>query len=192
MRKKFFLSMFILLAVFAAACSSSSNSNTINQRQGSSPNADNKPPQAINASPNQTRDKNTPPQVITISAPRVAIKGGTGEVVISIKIADGYHINANPPSEAFLKPTEVEITSANGITAEKPVYPPALNKKFPFSEKEIAVYEKEATIKVKLRAAAGATKGEQLITGVLRYQACDNEVCYPPTNMDLMIATTIN
>lgn len=190
MRQKFFISLFILLAVFAASCSSSSNSNTVNQQQGSSPNADNKPPQAINASPNQSKD--TPPQVITLSAARVNIKGGTGEVVISLKIADGYHINANPPSEAFLKPTEVELTSANGITAEKPVYPPALNKKFPFSEKEIAVYEKEATIKVKLRASASATKGEQLITGVLRYQACDNEVCYPPTKMDLMIATSVN
>lgn len=194
MRQKFFVLLFVFLLVFAAACSNSSNNNTPATKEGVSPNAGNKPPQPINASPNQTKDKNTPPQILTISAPRVIVPaGGSMDAVISLKIADGFHINANPASEAALKPTEVEIAAANGITAEKPVYPPALNKKFPFSpDKTLAVYEKEVSIKIKLRAAAGATKGDQLITGTLKYQACDNEVCYPPTKMDLMISASIN
>jgi hypothetical protein len=189
MQKFFFVLLFICLAVFVAACSKSSNTNALGQQQGTSPNADNKPPQAINTSPNQPKDKNAPAQVVTVSAGKVIITGGTGDAVIELKIADGYHINANPASDKNLIPTTVEITAANDITAEKPTYPQALIKKFSFSDKQLAVYEKQATIKVKVRATA---KGEKIINGTLRYQACDDEVCYPPTKMDLMMSASVN
>jgi hypothetical protein len=185
MYKFIFVLLFVCVVVFAAACSKSSNSNTPEV----SPNADNKPPQVINTSPNQPKDKNTPAQVVTVSAGKVIITGGTGDAVIELKIADGYHINANPASEKNLIPTTVEITAANDITAEKPTYPQALIKKFSFSDKQLAVYEKQATIKVKVRATA---KGEKIINGTLRYQACDDEVCYPPTKMDLMMSASVN
>lgn len=192
MRQKFFVFLFVCVSVFAAACNSSNNNPPANQN-GVSPNADNKPPQPINTSPNQPKDKNTPPQVLQVSVSKVGLTaGGSTDAVVLLKIADGYHVNANPTSEKFLKPTEVEITAANGITADKPVYPQALNKKFAFSDKELAVYENQATIKVKLRASKNAAKGDKVLNGVVRYQACDNEVCYPPAKMDLMIPVSVN
>ena len=190
MQRFFFVLLFVCLAVFVTSCSKSSNSNA-GEQQGGSPNSDNKPPQVTNTSPNQPKDKNTPAQVVTVSVGKVNITGGTGDAVIELKIADGYHINANPASDKNLIPTTVEIVSANGITAEKPAYPQALTKKFSFSDKELAVYEKQATIKVKVRATAAA-KGEKVITGTLRYQACDDAVCYPPTKMDLMLSASVN
>jgi hypothetical protein len=190
MHKFIFVLLFVCFVVFAAACSKSSNSNAPERQQGGSPNADNKPPQVTNTSPNQPKDKNTPAQVVTVSAGKVTITGGAGDAVIELKIADGYHINANPASEKNLIPTTVEIASANGITAEKPVYPQALVKKFSFSDKELAVYEKQAAIKVKVKASGA--KGEKIINGTLRYQACDDEVCYPPTKMDLMMSASVN
>jgi|GEM_PF-2078553 len=195
MRRKIFFLFLICASLFAASCSgsNSSNSNSPTVQNGVSPNGTNTAPQPINESPNKPGDKNMPAQALTVTAAKVNLTaGGTGEAVIELKVMDGYHINANPPSEPSLKPTEVEIQSANGITAEKPVYPKAINKKFGFSDKPLDVYEKTVAIKVKLRAAGNATKGQQLLNGVLRYQACDNEVCYPPTKLDLMIPVTIN
>lgn len=193
MRQKFFVFLFVCVSMFVAACSNSSNNNAPANQNGVSPNAGNKPPQAINVSPNQPKDKNTAPQVLQVSVAKVSLTaGGSADAIVLLKINDGYHINANPPSEKFLKPTEVEITSANGINTDKPVYPQALNKKFAFSDKELAVYENQATIKVKLRASKDAAKGDKVLNGVVRYQACDNEVCYQPTKMDLMILVGIN
>jgi DsbC/DsbD-like thiol-disulfide interchange protein len=187
MRQKFLvLFMACVAAVFAVACS---NSNT-----AVSPNAENKPPQATNTSPNLITDnKIAPSQALNISVAQVNIKaGGSADAVVTVKIADGYHVNANPPSEPALKPTEVEIAPSNGIASHKATYPTAITKKFPFSEKPLAVYEKQAIIRVKLKAAGNAAKGMQTINGVIRYQACDDEVCYPPTKLDLMIPININ
>ena len=193
MHRKFFVLVFIFVAVFAAACSKSSNNNATTNQQGTSPNPDNKPPQPINASPNQITDRNAPPQVLTVSVPKVNLTaGGTTDALITLKIVDGYHVNANPPSESNLIPTKVELKAANGISAEKPVYPPGASRKFPFSQKPVAVYDNQVTIQVKLRAAANATQGPHLITGTLNYQACNNEFCFPPTKMDLMIPANVN
>lgn len=192
MRQQFYVFLFVCISVFAAACSSSNNNAPQNQN-GVSPNADNKPPQAINTSPNQSKDKNSAPQVLQVSVSKVVLTaGGSGDAVVLLKITEGYHVNANPPSEKFLKPTEVEISGADGITANKPVYPQAINKKFAFSEKELAVYENQATIKVKLSASKNAAKGDKVLNGVVRYQACDNEVCYQLAKMDLMIPVSVN
>ena len=40
--------------------------------------------------------------------------GQSAEVLVPIKIANGYHINANPPSFPYLKATELEVPTAHG------------------------------------------------------------------------------
>ncbi len=45
-------------------------------------------------------------------------RGDSGEVLVPIKIANGYHVNANPPSFPYLKATELEIPAAHGISVE--------------------------------------------------------------------------
>jgi hypothetical protein len=66
-----------------------------------------------------------------------------------------------------------------------------VTKKFTFSEQPIAVYEDEVLIKLPLTATAAAQKGEQQLKGKVRFQACDDEVCYPPRNLETPIAVTI-
>ncbi len=195
MRRKFFFLFLMCVSLFAASCSSSnsSNNNAPTVQNGVGPNGTNTAPQPVNESPNKPGDKNMPAQALTITAAKVNLTaGGTADSIIELKVMDGYHINANPASEPSLIPTEVEIKPTNGITVEKPIYPKGLNKKFAFSDKPLDVYEKTVSVKVKLRAAKNVAKGQQLLNGTLRYQACDNEVCFPPTNLDLMIPITIN
>jgi hypothetical protein len=110
---------------------------------------------------------------------------------VRIEITKGYHINANPPTYAYLKATEVLVEPSEGITAGKPVYPASINKKFPFAESALAVYEDAAEIKVPLRAAGNAAKGERTLPLKLRVQACDDTACYPPGTVDLKLAVKI-
>ncbi len=132
-------------------------------------------------------------EVVRASAPPVALKaGGESNAAVRLAIADGYHINANPPTYPYLKATEIEIAPEAGVIAGKPTYPPALTKKFAFAEDQLAVYEKEALINVPLRASNDASAGGRTLRAKIRVQACDEEKCFPPQNLETTIPLTIN
>ena len=117
--------------------------------------------------------------------------GGSGDVSVRLKIQDGYHVNANPPSYPYLKATELDIPSSAGISVAFISYPNPITKKFSFAEKPLAVYEGETTLTVRLKADKSARPGKQSLAGKLRVQACDDQVCYAPGSIGLAITVTI-
>lgn len=118
-------------------------------------------------------------------------KGESGEAVVRLKIDDGYHVNANPPSFSYLIATELDLTPAAGISVDVVTYPNGLTKKFSFSDQPLKVYEGETDLKVRLSAAKTAQAGEHNLSAKLRVQACDDQVCYAPGTMDLTLPVTI-
>ena len=118
-------------------------------------------------------------------------RGESGEAIVRLKIDHGYHVNANPPSFAYLIPTQLELTPADGIAVESISYPNAQTKKFSFSEQPLAVYEGEAEVKIRLLAGQSATAGVHNLSAKLRVQACDDEVCYAPGSIDLKLPVSI-
>lgn len=142
---------------------------------------------------NQKTAQPKPAEAIQFSAARTQIKAGSaGEAVVKLKIQPPFHVNANPPSEDNLIPTSVEFESKNGLTFEKPVYPAGAAKKFQFSEKPLSVYEGEIEIKLPVRIDAKAAKGMQTVNGKLRFQPCDDEVCYRPQTVDVVLPIEIS
>ena len=125
------------------------------------------------------------PQEVTIAA------GESGEAVVKLQITDGYHVNANPPSFSYLIPTELKLTPADGIAVEFVTYPDALTKKFSFSEKPLAVYEGETTLKARLKADKTTKPGTHNLSAKLRVQSCDDKVCYAPGEIDLVVPVNI-
>ncbi|HEX2269620.1 MAG TPA: protein-disulfide reductase DsbD domain-containing protein [Pyrinomonadaceae bacterium] len=130
--------------------------------------------------------------VVKATALETNITGGeSAEAVVRLKIDHGYHVNANPPSFAYLIPTQLELTPPAGISVESISYPNALTKKFSFSEQPLAVYEGEADVKVRLRAEKSTAAGVHNLSAKLRVQACDDQVCYAPGSIDLTIPVSI-
>ena len=118
-------------------------------------------------------------------------RGQSGEVLVPIKIANGYHINANPPSFPYLKATELEVPPAHGISVDFITYPDALKRKFSFAETELAVYEGEAVVKARLKADQSAQTGKHNLSAKLRVQACDDKVCYAPGVLDVLLPVNV-
>ncbi len=118
-------------------------------------------------------------------------RGESGDALVQLQIADGYHINANPPSYSYLKPTEIEIKPTDGISVEFIRYPDPLTKKFEFADKPLAVYEAGTTVKVRLKADKSTTAGKHNLPATLRVQACDEKVCYAPGAVELMVPVNI-
>jgi hypothetical protein len=179
-KKIILLALILSLSLMVLACSGGQQSQT---------NAT--PTQSNKAAETSTPAKDLPADVVRAEAARVELKsGGSAEASLKLKVLPGYHINGNPASK-FQIATSLSVEPVEGITAGQPVYPQSVTKKFSFSEQPIAVYEDEVTIKLPLNAAGGAQKGEQQLKGKVRFQACDDEVCYPPRNLDTSIPVTI-
>lgn len=134
-----------------------------------------------------------PPKITSTGVVKVSIepvelkRGGSVDASVLLKIDKGYHINANPASDPYLRATELKLTAPEGITVNFLTYPNALTRTFPFSEKPLAVYESEALIKVQLAGSKTAPIGSQNLTGKLNVQACDEHVCYAPGIIDVTI-----
>jgi DsbC/DsbD-like thiol-disulfide interchange protein len=130
--------------------------------------------------------------VVKAAAQRVEIPaGGSAEATVRLTIQNGYHVNANPPTFPYLKPTELEIAPSDGVSVAFVTYPKAPNKKFAFAEQPLAVYEGDTDLKATLKSDKAAKKGERSIPARLRIQACDDQVCYPPGTLELAIPVNV-
>lgn len=118
--------------------------------------------------------------------------GSAAEATVTVTVQNGYHINANPATDTWLKATEVLPEAGGGFSVAFVKYPDALHKKFSFSDKELAVYEGEVPIKVMLKADATAARGPHTIPAKLNIQACDEQVCYAPGTLELSIPVLVN
>lgn len=172
--------LFLLLSSVLAACSSAGT-----QKSGNAPQA---PP----ANTNSQAASSLPADVLLVNAQKVEVEAGKApaQAEVRLTIKEGYHINANPPSQYQIA-TQLTVEQSEGITTGQPKYPASLTKKFSFSEQPLAVYEKEATISVPVNAQAGVVKGERSIPARVRFQACDDQVCYPPKNLQVSIPVTV-
>lgn len=170
----------LLLLLSASACSKPAGNS------GSGP-------QTPAGTPALVEDKRvTSAGVVKVTTQPVEITaGGSGEATVGLTIEKGYHINANPPAYSYLIATELTILPADGVSAGSVTYPKALNKKFVFAEKPLAVYEGETKVKTTLKADKSAKPGQHSLAAKLRIQACDEQVCYPPGTLDLVIPVSI-
>lgn len=143
------------------------------------------------ASPVEAR-KITSTGVVHATAKPVEVSpGGSGELILALKIESGYHVNANPPTFPYLKATQLDITAGDGISASSVLYPTAVTKKFAFADKPLAVYEGDTELKATIKADTAAARGEHSVAAQLRVQACDDQVCYPPGQIELQIPVTV-
>jgi DsbC/DsbD-like thiol-disulfide interchange protein len=129
---------------------------------------------------------------VKASAEPVAVAPGQpADAIVRLAIQSGYHVNANPPTFQYLKATELDIPASDGISASSVSYPAPLSRQFAFADKPLAVYEGETEIKAVIKADKAAGKGEHSIAAHLRVQACDEQVCYPPGQIELRIPVTV-
>ena len=147
--------------------------------------------------PVSSTNDNEPPSINSVDVvkarPQEATlaRGESGETLVLIQITNGYHVNANPPSQPYLKPTELELKPTDGISLESVTYPDPLVRTFGFSDKPLKVYEGNTQLKVRLKADKKVTPGKHNLSAKLRVQACDEKVCYAPGALDVVLPVNI-
>ena len=150
------------------------------------------PAPAPSAAPTSTAQRITSESVVKATGlPLTMAAGESGEATVRVTVQTGYHINANPPTYPYLKATTLEIAPADGVVPGAISYPKPLDKKFPFAEKSLAVYEGETDLKANLKTDKMARAGERSIPATLSIQACDDQVCYPPGKLKVALPVNI-
>ena len=108
------------------------------------------------------------------------------DVELQIKIATGWHINANPAGQDYLIPTTVELDANAPVEIVDIAYPKGRSMRFEFSDEPLNVYEESLTIPLRLRQKPNvAQKKNTPITLKLTYQPCNDTECLFPETLDV-------
>ncbi len=114
-------------------------------------------------------------------------RGRTVRATVTMDIPGGYHVNSARPLEKFLIPTSLKVDAPDGMRVGPITYPRAVLRKFKFSKSNVSVYEGRAVMRFNIIAPPGTSTGAKELKLNLRYQSCNDEVCFPPQTKELSL-----
>ena len=131
---------------------------------------------------------------VTIQSPiEVSLASGESkDLEISVTVAEGFHVQANPAANEFLIPLELELESDQELEVGEVRYPPAEIYRWNGTEEDLLTYEGTFAVTVSIRAQDSAASRTQNVRGRLRYQACDDRSCRPPATMAFELTAHID
>ncbi len=131
-------------------------------------------------------DDSTQPLVTATAKIKTPTKGMQIDVEVQVKIAAGWHINANPAGQDNLIPTTITVDKDALIEINNVKYPKGKFMKFEFSPESVNVYDGTFTIPLKLKQKSNTTikKGVPIILK-LNYQACNDTECSLPQELNI-------
>lgn len=119
------------------------------------------------------------------------VQGETARLAVEFRIERGFHVNANPPSEDWLIPTEVVIEDVDGVELQRVFYPQALEKRFGFYSGDLRVYEGSVVAGALVDVCPQAPPGEHTLVVRVKYQACDDDACFAPAEATARLPVVI-
>ena len=125
----------------------------------------------------------SPISVTTVTEAAGAHAGSSYRVAVQARLDAGFHVNSNEPLEDGLIPTELSFDPPDGVRVEGIAWPESFL--FEVGGEPLAVFEEEFVIGAGLTLDPDLELGEYVVAGSLRYQACDDTICYFPTTADL-------
>jgi DsbC/DsbD-like thiol-disulfide interchange protein len=117
--------------------------------------------------------------------------GKTVRAKVVLGLPDGLHANSRYPGTEYAIPTTVSARGS-GLRIGAVSYPRGHNRTFEFSSNPINVYEDRTTFKFDVIVPANYARKTISVNVKVRYQACTNEVCYPPKTKDITLTARAN
>ncbi len=118
-------------------------------------------------------------------------RGRSAQAVVEMNIPAGFHVNSNRPLEKFLIPTKLEIEAPDGVRLSAVIYPRALLRKLKFSKNKVAVFEGRTLMRFNVAVPASFGSDYMELKARLKYQSCNDEVCFPPQTREFRIPVSV-
>lgn len=123
--------------------------------------------------------------------PEQVKKGRIVRATVVMDIPSGLHVQSNKPLDKFLVPTKLDVEAPSGMQAGPVSYPRAVMRNLKFSKGAVAVYEGKAMLRFNVTVPANYSGGSAEIKGKLRFQACNDESCFPPVTREVKMLLTV-
>ena len=110
-----------------------------------------------------------------------AQRGRVVQAAVVLDIPGGYHVNSNRPLGKYAIPTVVKVEGPSGARIGAISYPRATVRRLKASNNEaLALFEGRAVMRFSMTLPANFQPGMTELRVSVRYQACNDEVCFPP------------
>ena len=124
-----------------------------------------------------------------------AQQGSTFQAAIVLDIPEGLHVNSNRPLGKYAIPTVVKVEAPRGLKVTPVVYPAGRVRVFRLGdgapEDRLAVYEGRAVARFSVSVPADYELGVARVRVSVRFQSCNDEVCFPPATRELVLPIAI-
>jgi thiol:disulfide interchange protein len=111
--------------------------------------------------------------------------GGPVRLALQVSLPEGLHTQSNKPLDPTLIPTVLTISAPAGVTVDEVVYPKTADLVQAGQDTPLAVFEREFAIGVQVTLAPATPAGDLVLPARLRYQACNESMCFPPATADV-------
>ena len=118
-------------------------------------------------------------------APDKVKKGRMVRASVVMDIPSGLHVQSSKPLDKFLVATKLDVETPSGMKVGPISYPRALMRTLKFSKGMVAVYEGTSIVRFNVTVPANYSGGSGEIKGKLRFQACNDEACFPPVTREV-------
>jgi cytochrome c biogenesis protein CcdA/thiol-disulfide isomerase/thioredoxin len=117
--------------------------------------------------------------------------GDRVRLAVVVTLPAELHVQSNAPLDPTLIPTALTVTPPAGGEVIEVVYPPAAEFRMVDVPEPLAVFPHEFAIGAELALPTSVAAGPLEVKARLRYQACNDRVCFAPTNADVAWTVTV-
>lgn len=122
-----------------------------------------------------------PRATVQPASPEVTLaRGASVDLILHVSMPPEVHVQAHQPKDPLLIPTVLTVEAPEGLGVESIAYPSPVEFTQTGRPDPLLVLGPRFDIRVRLSAAAEAAGGLRSVPVVLRYQACNETVCFPP------------
>ena len=123
--------------------------------------------------------------------PTAVPRGGKGVMIVTLSVGVKYHVNANKPNDPAYIATIFTPQSVPGIQFGAARYPAPKLMKLSYSPKPLLVYTGLVTVSVPFTVTSAAKPGKLPLSGMVNFQGCDAQSCFPPATAPVKAVVTV-
>jgi DsbC/DsbD-like thiol-disulfide interchange protein len=120
---------------------------------------------------------------------QISVKPGASVVeTLKVVVQPGFHVNSDKPKDEFIIP--LKLTWNDGpLEAKSTSYPKP--EEIQVGGEKLTVFTGAFNIQTDFKVPEHAPVGATAMTGKLRYQACNDQMCFRPATVDVRLPLVI-
>ena len=118
-------------------------------------------------------------------------KGRVVKGTVVMEIPENLHVQSSKPLDKFLIATKLEVQAPRGMNVGAITYPRPITRRLGFSKQPVAVYEGKAVMRFNVTVPVSYEGSSTELKGKLRFQACNNDSCFPPQMREVKLFLNI-